>query len=69
MAKMITLQAWLELVYGEQPPHMNTVRRWVRDNKIQPPPEKHGRAYYVSPDARYDAGVDLSLLERIGKAA
>ena len=69
MAKMITLQSWLLLVYGEDPPHVNTVRRWVREHKIQPPPEKHGRAYYVRPEARYDANDGQSLVARIGKAA
>lgn len=52
-AKLITLEAWAENRYGEHAPHINTLRRWVRDAKILPVPKKHGRAYYVSESARY----------------
>ncbi|WP_353637253.1 excisionase [Pseudomonas sp. MYb327] len=32
---------------------MNTVRRWARDGLLTPPPTKHGRSYYIDPDALY----------------
>ncbi len=67
MANLITLHEWLALMYGDRPPHLKTVRRWAREHKIQPPPEKHGRAYYVRPDARYDVEGSRRLVERIGK--
>ena len=53
MAKLITLEAWALATYGEESPHINTLRRWARDCLISPPAEKHGRTYYVSPNARY----------------
>lgn len=53
MAKLITLEAWATATYGECSPHINTLRRWARDSLIVPTPEKHGRTYYVSPNARY----------------
>lgn len=53
MAKLITLEAWAQDQYGEDAPHINTLRRWARDGRIMPVPEKHGRTYYVKPDARY----------------
>lgn len=53
MAKLITLEAWATATYGEGSPHINTLRRWARDSLIFPTPEKHGRTYYVSPNARY----------------
>lgn len=52
-AKLITLEAWAVATYGEASPHINTLRRWARDALIVPAPEKHGRTYYVRPDARY----------------
>lgn len=52
-AKLITLEAWASATYGEAAPHLNTLRRWARDALIVPTPEKHGRTYYVRPDARY----------------
>lgn len=52
-AKLITLEAWAAATYGEDAPHINTLRRWARDALIVPTPEKHGRTYYVSPGARY----------------
>lgn len=52
-AKLITLEAWAVATYGEASPHINTLRRWARDALIIPTPEKHGRTYYVSPNAHY----------------
>lgn len=51
--KLITLERWAQETYGEASPHINTLRRWARDALIVPVPEKHGRTYYVRPDARY----------------
>lgn len=51
--KLITLEAWLTATYGENGPSILTARRWCRDGNIWPAPEKHGRAYYLRPDARY----------------
>ena len=52
-AKLITLEAWAVATYGDASPHINTLRRWARDAMIVPAPEKHGRTYYVRPDAHY----------------
>lgn len=51
--KLVSLERWLRDTYGEDAPHMETARRWARAGKIQPPPQKHGRAYFVHPEARY----------------
>lgn len=77
-AKLITLEAWACATYGEAAPHMNTLRRWARDALIVPLPEKHGRTYYVRPDAHYSdfrhvaqvvskstAGTGSRLVDRI----
>lgn len=53
MSKMLTLEEWAQTVYGEHPPAMVTLRRWAREARIYPAPEKHGRAYFVRADARY----------------
>ncbi len=53
VTKLITLEAWASATYGEASPHINTLRRWARDSLIVPAPEKHGRTYYLRPDARY----------------
>ena len=53
LLKRISLETWLEMVYGEDAPAIETARRWCRLGKIYPKPEKHGRAYFLSPDARY----------------
>jgi len=54
---MITLERWAALTYGEAAPHTNTLRRWAREARIYPVPQKHGRQYYVQPDARYMTGA------------
>jgi hypothetical protein len=68
---MITLERWAALTYGEAAPHTNTLRRWAREARIYPVPQKHGRQYYVQPDARYmtsavstQAGQLLARIEK-----
>jgi hypothetical protein len=51
--RLLTLEAWSRAEYGEDAPCIATLRRWVREGKIFPKPEKHGRAYYLLPTARY----------------
>lgn len=48
----ITLEEWAKRHY-QPPPNMDTLRRWARDLKIFPFPQKVGRTYYVQPDAEY----------------
>ncbi|HEY0834655.1 MAG TPA: excisionase [Azospirillum sp.] len=52
-AKLMTLEEWASAVYGSKPPALATLRRWARESRIYPAPEKHGRTYYVSAGARY----------------
>ncbi len=58
-AKLMPLEAWGAATYGESAPHINTLRRWARDAHIYPKPIKHGRTYFVTPDARY---VDFNTM-------
>lgn len=67
--RLITLEAWLAATYGSGVPSVNTARRWVREGRIWPPPEKHGRAYYLKSDARYiDPANPPTDLEPTGRA-
>lgn len=52
LPKFITLEAWLRMTYGDAV-SLKTARRWISHGYILPAPEKHGRAYYLRPDARY----------------
>ena len=52
MTKRVTIESWIALNYAD-PPSVLTVRRWIREGRIHPLPEKHGRTYYLSPTARY----------------
>ena len=51
--KLLTLEEWARSVYGEKPPALKTLRRWAREARIYPAPEKQGRTYYVPACARY----------------
>lgn len=53
MTRLITLEKWASETYGQQAPSIHTLRRWAREARIHPAPTKHGRAYFVSPDAKY----------------
>ncbi|HCL5922584.1 TPA: excisionase [Citrobacter amalonaticus] len=52
MAKLLNLQEWADLTYSK-PPSLSTLRRWVRNGRIFPAPELHGKEYKVQPDAIY----------------
>jgi hypothetical protein len=51
--RWVKLKDWAHLMFGEQIPHVHTLRRWVHEGLIQPPPKKIGKTYYVKPDAEY----------------
>ena len=56
-APMVSLATWIGSLYSPaDAPCLNTVRRWVREKRIFPAPEKQGRSYFFHPSARYVAG-------------
>lgn len=68
MPRLITLQQWAREVYGDEAPCANTLYAWARGAKIYPAPEKHGRTYFVRPDAVYSpcGRPAPSLVKRMG---
>ena len=68
MPQLIPLETWAERIYGESAPGIDTLRRWAREARITPQPEKHGRAYMVRPEARYAPTARRSrLVDRIAR--
>ena len=51
--KLITLETWAASIYGDRAPSIYTLRKWVKEAKIVPAPQKHGRTYFVPENARY----------------
>jgi hypothetical protein len=65
-AKLVKLEVWAAQLLGDQSPNKDTLRRWCREAKIFPAPQKIGRAYYVSPDAQYvDDYNDSDFMRRV----
>jgi hypothetical protein len=52
MSKKIPLKTWGASKY-DPPPSIHTLRKWTREYRIFPLPEKVGREYYVDPEARF----------------
>ncbi|HAT7514660.1 TPA: excisionase [Kluyvera ascorbata] len=52
MAKLMNLQEWADSVYST-PPSLSTLRRWCREGRIYPTPERHGKEYRLVPDSIY----------------
>lgn len=52
MAKLLNLQEWASATYS-QPPSPSTLRRWVREGRIYPCPQLHGKEYKLEPDSVY----------------
>lgn len=69
-AQYITLAAWAARKF-DPVPHRNTLRRWVEDGMIVPPPFKLGREYMVLPSARHvnEPQPGKRLVDRLGLAS
>lgn len=65
MSRLVSLEQWAAETYGEAAPGIDTLRRWCREGRIYPQPEKHGKAYYLDPEARYIDASNSALLRRI----
>lgn len=52
MAKLMNLQEWAAQTYTH-PPSLSTLRRWVREGRIYPSPEIHGKEYKLIPESVY----------------
>ena len=49
----LTLADWAKSKFGERAPHIVTLRRWVREGRIFPQPQKIGKTWFVKPGAEY----------------
>lgn len=68
--KLVTLERWGQIKYGDDVPFIGTLRRWARDGKIYPLPKKHGRSYFVAENAEYvDNYNDSAFLEKVSVAS
>ena len=62
---LIPLAEWASRRYAV-PPTIETLRRWVREGQICPPPERAGRLYQVEETAvRVEPGAKPSLVDRL----
>ncbi|QSW37039.1 excisionase [Leclercia pneumoniae] len=51
MKQMLTLEEWAAEKYRSNPPGMNTLRRYAKQNMFSPPAMKQGRLWRVREDA------------------
>lgn len=61
----LSLEDWARAEYGDSAPGIDTLRRWARDARISPAPEKHGRTYMVKRGAKYANAPRRRLVQRI----
>lgn len=65
----IRLETWARSRWGDEAPSIKTLRRWVREARIFPIPQKVGRSYFVRPNAEYIRDYnDSKLVSRIRDA-
>lgn len=65
----IPLDAWAAQRFPIRTPHVATLRKWAREGKIHPAPQKCGRSYYVDPEAEYLSDADLVRRLSVPKAS
>lgn len=53
MSQSLTLATWAKIKFGDDSPHIVTLRRWVREGRIYPHPRKIGKTWFVVPSADY----------------
>jgi len=51
--KLVPIRAWAAKTFGDYAPHPNTITKWIANGHIVPAPQKIGRGYFVTPDAKY----------------
>lgn len=51
MIQMMTLEEWAAEKYRSNPPALNTLRRYAKQNLFSPPAKKEGRLWRVREDA------------------
>lgn len=51
MKQMLTLEEWAAEKFRSNPPAMNTLRRYAKQNMFSPPAMKQGRLWRVREDA------------------
>lgn len=51
--KKLTLEAWAKELFKGRIPHIVTLRRWAREARITPQPEKIGKEWFVEEGAVY----------------
>ncbi|MGE8318326.1 MAG: excisionase [Comamonas sp.] len=69
MTLRVTLSAWASEHFSP-PPSLWTLRKMVREGRIDPLPVKVGKSYYVQSDARpIDPNRRPTLVDRLRKAA
>ena len=70
-AKLITLEEWAKARYSDEAsPNRDTLRRWARDGKIFPAPQKQGCKYVVPENAEYvDDFNDTDFMRRVRDTA
>lgn len=57
--ELLTLQDWARRKYGDAAPALRTLWAWAREGRIHPAPKKHGRTYFVQPDAEYQTPAEV----------
>jgi len=60
--KLVPLEEWARATYASGCPSIYTLRRWCKAGRIFPIPEKHGRSYYVTENARYIENYNASAI-------
>ena len=51
--ELITLEEWAANRLGQNAPNRDTLRRWAREGKLYPNPQKIGRTYFLPKNAEY----------------
>lgn len=68
--KLITLEAWAASRYGDHAPNRDTLRRWAREGKLHPAPQKNGRTYFLPENAQYVTDYnDTDFMRRVRDSA
>ena len=59
MSRMVTLEAWARLEFGDASPCMTVLQKYAKNNLIAPPAMKVGRKWMVDREARYVGYLSL----------
>ncbi|WP_175692932.1 excisionase [Burkholderia ambifaria] len=67
LPRMIPIEVWAEITFGEYAPSISTLKRWVKQGHISPRPQKVGQKYFARREAEFIDTTEIRVRRMVGR--